>query len=134
MKQKRFQGIPLLNTNSCSWESLQLEMLRASLSRKLQVLFFLIYKEARFSPANSDFVYSKNCDNIVKTFFFKPEGDSFLNFGLTYGERVAKYKRNIIETCRPDYFKPCSEHGLKFHLINTLTRYKLKKQDLTLVS
>ena len=30
---------------------------------------FLIYKEARFSPANSDFVYSENSENIVKTFF-----------------------------------------------------------------
>ena len=73
---------------------------------------FLIYKEARFSPANFDFVYSENRDNIVKAFFFKPERRSFLNFGLTNEERAVKFKRNIKETCRLNYFKPRSEHGL----------------------
>ena len=61
--------------------------------------------------ANSDFVYSENCDEIVKTFFLKPKGDSFLNFGLTNEERAFEYNRKIKEACRPNHFKLRSERG-----------------------
>ena len=49
---------------------------------------------------------------------FEPEGDSFLNFGLTNEERVDKYKRNIKETCRPNCFKPWSEHDQNSKITN----------------
>ena len=35
-----------------------------------------------------------------------------IKIGLTNEERAVKYKRNIKETCRTNYFKPWSEHGL----------------------
>ena len=72
---------------------------------------FVTNKDARFSLANSDFVYPGNCDEIVKTFFPKPKGDSFLNFGLTNEERAFEYNRKIKEACRPNHFKLRSERG-----------------------
>ena len=71
----------------------------------------MINKEARFSLANYAFVYSENCDKIVKTFFLKPEGDSFLNFGLTNDEHAFEYNSKIKEACRPNHLKPWSERS-----------------------
>ena len=62
------------------------------------------------SLANSDFAYSKNCDEIVNFYFFKPEGDSFLNFGLTNDKHAFEYNRKIKEACKPNHLKPWSEH------------------------
>ena len=83
-------------------------MFRASLSRKFHVLFSSFTKGACFLLANSDFVYSENCNDIRKQparrSFFKRCSELMLQLeNLTCSEKQ-RYRGIMINLRKTDVF------------------------------